>query len=150
MPSLSTTSCALPLLPPASSARASNRNASPGATGSDTGTVACQVPDCGVPPVRVAGTPLTLSADTPTMSLACMTTDTVAAETCTSVDGDVTCTVGATPSRTITSKLPEAALPAVSVAEQITDVIPIAKPLPATGEQLTPPAPPTVSVAVTG
>jgi hypothetical protein len=56
--------------------------------------------------------------------------------------------VGAVVSRTVTSKLPVASLPAASVAEQFTCVMPIGKVFPEAGEQSRGTLPSTSSVAV--
>src|SRR5689334_9352231 len=129
MPSLSTRSVAAAALPAPSSARASNRSTPPAATGSEIGTAARHVLACGEPVVRVAATPFTLTAVTPTTSAACTTRSTLDADSSTSGDGDVICTVGAAVSRTITGNAPFAELPAASVATQFTTVVPIAKAL---------------------
>src|ERR1051326_2431154 len=133
MPSLSTSSVAAAALPAPSSARASNRSAPPGAMGSEIGTVARHVLAWGEPVVRVAATPFTLTAVTPTTSVVCTTMSAVEADSSTSGDGDVISTDGPVVSRTITGNVPDAELPAASVAAQFTNVVPSANPLPDAG-----------------
>ena len=149
MPSLSTSREAVPALPAASNARASNRSAFPGATGTATGTVARHVPTCGVPLESVAAMPLTLKLASPTTSLACTTTASIEPDTRTSGEGDVISTDGGVVSRTITLNVPVATLPVASAAEQLTSVDPMGKRVPDTGTHETVTASPAALVALT-
>src|SRR5438874_173848 len=101
MPSLSAITAAEPMLPPSSEARALNVTAPPKATGSVTGTDACQTPDCGVPDVRTAATPFTVRPVTPTASDACTVTSNGDAAISASAEGETTTTAGGVASRTV-------------------------------------------------
>src|SRR5437773_584169 len=115
MPSLSTTSVAVNALPTASVARASKDSAPPGPTGKVIGNVACQVPLCAEPVVRVAATLFIVSVATPTTSAACTTTTTGDAVSSASRDGDVICAVGAIESPTVIEKESEVVFPDASI-----------------------------------
>ena len=142
---MSTTLPAVPAFPAASAADTPTVSALPG----DTGTVARHVPACGVPPVRVAATPFTITALTPTTSVTCITTSEVAAMSSASGDGDVTVAAGAVVSTTVTWNVAVAELPCVSDVEQLTVVVPSGNVDPDGGVHVTAATgPSTMSVAV--